>query len=150
LILTIGATFNCTRKKEEDTSSEETRKELLKRLDAFNTAFREANVSELTSMITETYLHVNGNSRSIGKKEWLNYLNKRKTDIKSGSLEVLFYRMDEVDIELFENTAFVSARIMVTNKRDTTVQESEYRVTSLWVNQAGSWKRAGFHDTKIK
>lgn len=142
--------YACTDTKTAGKKSELLEEKLLKSIEKFNKAFQNGNVAVLESMITENYLHTNGNSKSIGKKDWLDYLSKRENEIKSGNLEVIDYKLDETEIEFYRNTAIVTGKVVVLNKENGRIQKSEYRITNIWVNENGIWKRAGFHDGKIK
>ena len=142
--------FNCSNEKKTNNEVIITEEKLLQTIDKFNRAFKEGNIIVLKTMIAENYLHTNENSKAIRKKDWFNYLNKREKKIKSGHLEVIEYKMDEMEIEFYENTAIVTAKIAVSNKENGEIQKSEYRVTNVWVIENGNWERAGFHDGKIK
>ena len=131
-------------------NQEKVDQELLATIDQFNLAFQAGDVESLTSMITDNYLHTNGNAKSIRKEDWLNYLRKRTQEIQLGTLEVIDYKMEEVEIELYGQTAIVTGKISVSNKTGDEVSRNEYRVTNIWVKETDKWKRAGFHDGKIK
>lgn len=133
-----------------DEKSEITPEKLSEAIRKFNKAFQDGNNEVLESMVTENYLHTNGNSKSIGKKDWFNYLTKREKEIKSGSLEVLEYKLDEMKMEFSGNLAIVTGKISVTIKKKEGIQKNEYRITNIWISESGKWKRAGFHDGKIK
>lgn len=124
-------------------------KELVATIEKFNTAFQEGDVELLSTMITDDYSHTNGTSKMIGKDVWLNYLKKRAKDIEAGKIKVLNYAMDDLDIQMLENTAIVTAKIRVKTQQQDTVVENAYRVTNIWTFENGTWKRAGFHDGKI-
>ena len=141
---------NCTSEKNHNTSIEFNKEELLIALEKFNQAFKEGNTDVLESMITNDYIHTNGNSKSIGKNDWLSYLRKREKDIKAGRIEVTDYQLEDLEIKYHNHTAIVTGKVLVSSKKENEVQENEYRVTNIWVNQSGQWKRAGFHDGKIK
>lgn len=119
-------------------------------IESFNTAFKQCDISTLEAMITENYTHTNGNSKSIGKSAWLKYLRSRERDIKSGAIDVLNYEMDEMEIKMHHDMAIVTGKIVVESRREDEVQENEYRITNMWVLESGAWKRAGFHDGKIR
>ncbi|MFY0602680.1 MAG: nuclear transport factor 2 family protein [Flavobacteriaceae bacterium] len=142
--------FNCVSENPSQKKLKIIKDQLIKTMNEFNKAFKDGNVIILESMITENYTHTNGNSKSIGKKEWINYLRKREKEIKSGNLEVIEYKMNEMEIELFENIAIVTGKIIVSNKEKGEIKKSEYRITNIWVDENGNWKRAGFHDGKIE
>ena len=125
-------------------------KELMAAIKRFNTAFKAGDVATLESMITDDYVHTNGTSSPIGKESWLNYLRKRKQDIEDGEFKVLKYTMSEEQAVFHGHTAIVTAKISVVNEKDKILDLQAYRVTNIWVYQDGSWKRAGFHDGKIK
>ncbi|MBQ4822437.1 nuclear transport factor 2 family protein [Aquimarina sp. MMG016] len=127
-----------------------TKESLLKTIEKFNTAFNTGDIKTLESMVTDNYLHTNSNSESIRKEDWFNYLHKRKKDIDSGILSVSSYNMDQTKVEIYNNTAIITARISVSSITSGKVKENQYRVTNIWVFQQGKWKRAGFHDGKIK
>lgn len=152
LLIFVTALYltNCSDKRISNEELEIAKENLLKAIDKFNKAFQEGNVIVLESMITENYLHTNGNSKSISRKDWLDYLRKREGEIKTGNLEVVGYKIDDLEVVLYGNTGIVTGKILVSNKRMKEIQTNEYRVTNVWINEAGNWKRAGFHDGKIK
>lgn len=132
-------------------SRETTNKEgLLEAIEKFNKAFQAGDVDIIASLITDNYIHTNGNSKSIRKEDWFTYLNNREKEIKSGTLEVIEYEMNEIEIEHYENMAIVTGKVLVSNKIKGEISINEYRITNLWVHVNGGWKRAGFHDGKIK
>ncbi|WP_109436953.1 MULTISPECIES: nuclear transport factor 2 family protein [Aquimarina] len=116
----------------------------------FNQAFKNSNVEKLKAMITDNYIHTNGSSESINKNTWVNYLHKRNKDIENGDLIVNAYEMSEETVQFYDNVAIVTAKILVSNTRQGNLQENGFRVTNIWVRENGNWKRAGFHDGKIK
>ena len=140
----------CSDKHKNNEESKITKEGLLAAINKFNNAFQEGNTSTLETMITSNYLHTNGNSKSIGKRDWFNYLSKRENRIKSGNLQVIDYSMEETAIEFYGNIAIVTGKIIVTNKENEKVKKNQYRITNVWVNEFGNWKRAGFHDGKIE
>jgi len=129
--------------------SEDIKEELITVLNTINEAFQKGDVQTLGNMITEDYVHTNGNAPSIDKETWLNYLQKRTQEIKSGELEVLNYNMAEMEIVFHGKVAIVTGKVEVTNKRGEEIRENAYRITNIWVKENNSWKRAGFHDGKI-
>jgi len=150
IILAMTLLCNCSPQKVNESSLKEDKEELTNAIERFNLAFREGDVDLLESMITDNYQHTNGNAKSIGKESWINYLQKRKKDIVSRSLVVNSYSMEETQIEMFDDMAIVTAKIRVNSTNNDQSSENEYRVTNIWVVEEGKWKRAGFHDGKIK
>ncbi len=116
----------------------------------FNQAFKNSNVEKLETMITDNYVHTNGNSKSIHKNTWITYLHKRNKDIENGNLIVNAYEMSEETVQFYDNVAIVTAKILVSNTKQGNIQENGFRVTNIWVLENDNWKRAGFHDGKIK
>ncbi|PRX57678.1 nuclear transport factor 2 family protein [Flagellimonas meridianipacifica] len=123
---------------------------LMTSIETFNKAFSEGDLKVLDSMTTANYLHTNGSSKVIGKKGWFNYLEKRSKRLQSGEIEVLNYKLDETKIEYFGNSAIVTGKVSVKVKDSLGSKENKYRITNLWVYENETWKRAGFHDGKIK
>ena len=141
---------NCSGPNTTIQESENAKEDLLTALSRFNTAFEEADVEVLQSMITDNYIHTNSSSKAIRKEDWLNYLKKRSESISSEELVITNYEMGEVEIEIHGTTAIVTGKISVSSTTGEGSRDNEYRITNVWVNENGEWKRAGFHDTKIK
>lgn len=130
--------------------SPEAKKETLEvALRKFNEAFRKGNTSFLEQMITEDYQHSNGSDHPINKEVWVNYLKKREKQLTSGELKILRYTMDQIDMQMNNDSARVAGRIQVRSQRNDSIRNQEYQVTHLWILEKGSWKRAQFQDTKI-
>lgn len=151
LILGSACYFlSCQDVKVSNKEAEPAEQYLLDVIAQFNTAFRNGDVASLSSMITENYTHTNSTSKAIGKADWLNYMSKREADIVSGNLAVIDYKMDDVEIQYFGKTAIVTGKVVVSTREKEELRINEYRITNVWVNKNGNWKRAGFHDSKIK
>ncbi len=148
LISTIFLSCEIKNNQKEDTAKEE--KILRERMNAFNQAFKESDVEKLESMITDRYLHTNGNSKSIDKSTWVSYLRKRSKEMEAGNLIVDTYEMKETEIQMYKDMAIITAKIITSSIQNGEPQENEFRVTNIWVQEEGNWKRAGFHDGKIK
>ena len=119
-------------------------------INIFNNAFKIADVKSLDSLLANDYLHTNGTNRAFGKKKWLDYISQRRQDIVSGKLQIIDYAMDQIEIQKYEHTAVVAGRVASTYILDGEEKSSQFRVTHLWVVEDGIWKRAAFHDGKIK
>lgn len=150
IFIVVFYLYNCTDKEDNTGKSETAREELLAAIAKFNEAFKTCNLTVLKAMITDNYLHTNGNLKSIGKADWLGYLEKRKKAVESGNLEVLTYNMDETAVALYGNMAIVTARISAAGRMQDSIQNNEYRVTHVWIKESGMWKRAAFHDGNIR
>lgn len=119
-------------------------------LELFNRAFAETDLETLDKHTSENYRHTNGNSIAFDKRSWFNYLKKRKADIDAGVLTMEKYEMSEIDIQVNGNSAVITGKILTKGKNKGEPFERELRVTHTWVLLNGVWKRAGFHDTRIK
>lgn len=140
--------LGCQTTTESDTKHK--KETLIKQIETFNNAFKEGNTELLASMITDNYVHTNGNSKAIHKENWINYLSKRQKEIESGELTVRNYEMKDTEIQLYQETAIVTSKIIVSTVKSDRLHQNEFRVTNIWVLENGIWKRAGFHDGKIK
>jgi len=136
---------NCTQANEGE------RLKLLERaiLD-FNSAFSEYDVEKLNQLTTDDYLHINGSSAPIQKRDWLDYLTKRKNKMDEGKLLIRTYEFSDVNILMKRHSAFVTGLIHVEGIEDGVAFSSLLRVSNFWVNDAGTWKRSGFHDARIE
>lgn len=120
------------------------------RMEELNQAFVEADTARLSTLITNDYVHTNGNSAPIGRDVWLEYIATRKNSLEAGSLEILDYQSSEVKLTILENTAIVNTKVAVTEIINGNKQENAYQVTQVWKDEHGLWKRAAFHDGKIR
>ncbi|MEM7379778.1 MAG: nuclear transport factor 2 family protein [Bacteroidota bacterium] len=139
--------FSCSEKKPEKVDHESTLKTSIEK---FNQAFATADIEKLEGLITEDYQHTNGTSEAIGRSSWLSYLGKRKSALESGELVVHSYDMDDLKIQHLGGSAIATAKVMVSQTRDSVKEERAYRVTTVWILEDGIWKRAGFHDGAIQ
>jgi len=119
-------------------------------LDQFNKAFAAGDSATLATMITEDYRHVNGNSRPYLRGEWLGYVADQGRKIVSGQLIVEDYRMDGVSVEMYGETAVVMGVVTNTGSEGGESFLKQFRVTHVWVLEAGQWKRVAFHDGRIE
>ncbi len=149
LLLAVNVSF-CTDAKTPDNTTATDKQKLLKTINVFNKAFQDGNLNVLDSLTTDDYTHTNGNSKAIGKKRWFAYLSNRANEIKSGNLDVIDYKLEEREIYYYGDMAIVTGKVRVTENEKGAIRKKEYRITNVWVNTAGNWKRAGFHDGKIE
>lgn len=126
------------------------REKLEEALRVFNTAFETVDIETLDQMITDNYVHTNGSWEAFGKETWLGYMKKRKAKTESGELLVSRYEMTDLNVEMYEKSAFVVARFITEGREGSTLFKKQIRVSNLWVIEGGKWKRAGFHDTLIE
>lgn len=124
--------------------------QLQKELATFNSAFETADVDKLHSMITENYVHTNGEWKAFGKSEWLGYMEKRKQRIESGELVIDSYQMTDLKITMNNASAFVTGKVISEGSDAGVPFKTEIRVSNYWLLENGQWKRAGFHDTRIE
>ncbi|AXT60237.1 nuclear transport factor 2 family protein [Aquimarina sp. AD10] len=151
LIVIISIVFiACTTKNDQKNDNSKNEQLLWLSIDKFNNAFKEGNIEQLASMITNNYTHTNTTSKAIDKNTWLTYLSKRKKEIDSGNLIVNTYEMTEKKVTFYNNTAIVTAKVSTSTTRLGKLTENEFRVTNIWILEKTNWKRAGFHDGKIK
>lgn len=144
LPLIFGA---CTKRQP---SKEVLRQELATTVGQFNEAFKNGEKALIESFIATEYLHSNGTSKAIDRTTWLNYITKRAQQIKSGEVTIQHYEMTEQDILINNNFGIVTGKVKVEGINKEGEFSNQYRVTNIWVKEAGRWKRTGFHDGKIQ
>lgn len=155
IALTLSASIllcllSCKESKQAQATPEELRSELQEAIEVFNQAFAVADTSRLRSMITENYQHSNSYYEAIGKETWLEYIGQRKADLDSGEMELLEYGLDQEQIQILGNTGILSGRISVKSRLGSDTSQVAYRITNVWIKEGGNWKRAAFHDGRIK
>ncbi|MCB0588425.1 MAG: nuclear transport factor 2 family protein [Phaeodactylibacter sp.] len=119
-------------------------------LDAFNAAYARADAASLGRMLTTGYLHTNGANPALDKEEWLNYVAGRKKALNAGELVIDNYALLESRVRLYGKAAVVAGKVRINGLDGGGPFESEFRVTQLWVFEEGGWKRAAFHDGRLK
>ena len=144
-LLVIATVISCTQKREVPSQED-----LESALTSFNEAFEKADVETLDQLTTKNYVHTNGSWKAFGKREWLEYMTKRKVRIDNGELKLSIYRMEDLAIEMHKTSAFITGKIVIDGVENGEPFHREIRVSNFWVNEGGQWKRAGFHDTRIE
>ena len=118
-------------------------------IEAFNQAFATGNLAVLDSLTTERYIHTNSSDLAFRKDNWFGYLQNRTADIKEGNLLIDEYRLEEMNIEFYKESAIVTGQIYTSGTRNGEQFENKIRVSNFWVKEGEVWKRAGFHDSRI-
>lgn len=119
-------------------------------VETFNQAFLEGNAEKIGAMVTDNYQHTNGSSLAMGKERWTKFLKMREQEIADGLVKDLSYVMDQERVEMYGNTGILTARVTMVSEVEGEEVSNAFRVTNVWVYEKGTWKRAGFHDEKIK
>ena len=119
-------------------------------LSAFARAFREADVSVLQTLLTESYLHVNGRSGNVlNRDQWLNWVASRRAELDRGEFVFTTYRVEDVQVQLYGEAAAVTGVVHASGQRHDALFTIAGRFTNIWVKQGGVWRRAGFHDSPL-
>ena len=124
--------------------------QLQQALHVFNAAIGRADADALDSLLTTAYLHTNGDQPAIDKNQWLAYLRSRKAQIEKGLLAIDSYQMVDMKIRLYGQSAVVTGRIVIHGLENGGPFDAIYRTSQFWVVEDGQWKRAGFHDARIR
>ena len=80
----------------------------------------------------------------------MNYLQKRKGQLKSGQLQIEKYQLSERRLDIHNKSAVLSGVIETKGVLNGTGFVRKIRVTNFWIKEDGQWKRAGFHDSRIE
>ncbi|HAS43990.1 MAG TPA: hypothetical protein DCS93_26165 [Microscillaceae bacterium] len=128
----------------------ETATEVKKAVEEFNKAFLEADVVRLHGLLTDDYIHSNSGSKVINKMNWLKYIKTRRRQLDRKILQVKDYKMSDVVIKVYGNTAVVNALITSSGIMKRKPFLSAIRCTHVWIKEGGVWKRAAFHDSKLR
>ena len=119
-------------------------------LDAFSDAFRNADVAALDTLLTVSYMHTNGSSGQVlTKDDWLEFVRKRRADLRSGRLAIDRYETSAVAIRWCSEAAIVSSQVISDGRNDGRSFETRLRVTQLWLRLGTRWRRAAFHDSPL-
>ncbi len=146
----IAILLCCSCKTDSQQLTQKQKDELKLVIDKFNAAFANSDIEIIDSFIVENYVHTNGSSKAIDRKKWFNYLDSRNGDIASGRLKINSYKMENIQFEFFGKASVVTAKVSTSIDENGEIKKSEYRVTNLWTYTDTGWKRAAFHDGKIK
>jgi len=119
-------------------------------VDKFSMAFLKADVTVLKTLLCRNYIHVNGNSGNVLKRnDWLNWIVSRRAELESAVLVINDYKTEDVQIEIFGETAIVTGVVKANGQRKGTAFSSQIRFTNVWLMEDGTLRRAAFHDSNI-
>lgn len=138
---------SCQTQRDNTLNAEE--KSLLQTIQFFNNSFSKYDVDALRDLTTSNYRHVNGANPPISKPDWLKYLNSRREKMEVGNLTIDKYSFLDPSVDLNGNSAFVTGLVEVEGSEDGVSFVSRLRVSMYWIKIGGTWKRAGFHDSRI-
>ncbi len=120
-------------------------------LEIFSKAYAAANVPVLEPLLTNNYIHINGSSGSvIDKQAWINWNKLRQQNIASGKEVIKRYDVQDLKIEMFENTAFVTGIVLSNGVRNGEPFDTKIRFSNVWIYTKNRWQRASFHDSSIE
>lgn len=118
-------------------------------LSLFNQAFRDGDLTVLDSLTTDDYTHTNSSGKAFPKQSWFNYLEKRSAQLTSGDLVMTRYELQEKEVKLYGTSAIITGKVLTAGTNKGEPFERELRISNFWVKENDTWKRAGFHDTRI-
>lgn len=119
-------------------------------VDQFGSAFVEADVPTLESLLSENYVHVNGRSGDVlNRDDWLNWVKSRRTEIEKGELKFCDYRIEDLIIVVDEDTATVVGTVVLCMNRNGTSSTSRIKFSNTWLYRKGEWRRSAFHDSPL-
>jgi hypothetical protein len=126
--------------------SPEAKKETLKvAVRKLNEALMKGDISFAEKMMTDSYRHLVGAEKTLDKDTLIYFLKTNKEQVKSGQIEIMRYAMDDIEMDMSENSAIVTGRVQVRIKIQELVKNYNYRIRHLWLFEKGSWKRTGFY-----
>jgi len=133
-----------------DARPESAESEVRAAVEAFGRAFVAADTVALRSFLGAAYMHVNGRSGTVlSKEQWLDWISSRREEQESGALRIEKYDLEELRVEIYDQTAVVTG---IADSRGTHHGEafaSRVRFTNVWVFDR-SWRRVAFHDSPLE
>ena len=124
--------------------------ELRAAVEAFESAFVEADGAKLESMLTDDYVHVNGGSGSvINRDQWLSWIESRRGQLVDGDLVITDYRTEDLSIIVHGDTGIVTGIVFSTRVLNGRWSTAQLRFSNTWLYDGSSWKRAAFHDSAL-
>lgn len=131
--------FGCA---ESPEAKEETLKVAVRKL---NEAVMKGDITFAEKMITDSYRHMVGAVKSLDKDTLIYFLKTNKDQVTSGIIKIMRYTMDDIEMDISENSAIVTGRVQVRLKNKEAINNYDYRVRHLWLFEKGSWKKTGFY-----
>ncbi len=120
-------------------------------VEKFADAFLRADVSTLSNLLCENYIHINGSSGNIiNKADWLSWINSRRLSLDKGELIISAYKVEDLKIQIFGETAIATGVVKSHGKRNGSSFNSHIRFSNVWVIEDGILRRAAFHDSAIR
>jgi ketosteroid isomerase-like protein len=139
----VGALSACAKDPEPD-------ERLMEAVRQFGRAYRAADVATLRSLLVPEYVHVNGASGSrMGRDEWLSWVASQRRLMDDGKLRIESYEISDVQTQHYGNTAIVTGTVRSEGIRNGEPFRVHVRVTNVWIDSEGHWRRAAFHDSSV-
>ena len=136
--------------KVENISTNELIKEVKTAVTDFGNAYAEADTAKLKTMLADKYLHTNPDGKTISKKDWLNWVGTRKSEIENGLLIIDTYETRDLNIRLITDSAAIADGIIYSTGTQNSKPFNVYiKFTNVWIKENGKWKRTVFHDSRI-
>lgn len=118
-------------------------------LTKFATAFQSGDYDTVASYIADGYMHVNSDAPPIDRKQWLDWYKGYAGEIKNGDHVFERYKIEDVQIVAYEDTAYVTGVVHANGVRFGEAFSQNIRFTNLWIVEQNRWKRVGFHDVAV-
>ena len=116
----------------------------------FSQAFLEADFAILDSMLSDDYIHINGQSGTVlSRFEWLDWIRLRRNEIEKNELQVDEYRVEDIIVKMHNNAAIVTGVVFSRGIRKDEAFASQVRFTNTWILFENVWKRVSFHDSPL-
>ena len=100
----------------------------------------------VASYIANDYMHVNSGAAPYDRSQWLRWYQEYAREINNGDHVFEHYVMDDVEIVIHGNAAYVTGVIQANGVRHGEAFSQSLRFTNLWIVEHQRWKRLGFHD----
>jgi len=135
---------------DEKSKNNNREKEVQAAFENFSRAFLEADVEALGNALTTDYVHINGRSGTvINRDDWLSWVKTRRKELENKELQISDYRVEDVVIKTYENTAIVTGVVYSSGERNGEAFAFQVRFTNTWILMDGTWYRAAFHDSPL-
>lgn len=120
-------------------------------IDRFGQAFLVADTDTLDSMLVDDYIHVNGGSGNIIRKQaWLNWLKSRKAELQANTLSISRYDVELNSVVVNGKVGIVVGSVTSEGINKQRPFTSVLRFSNTWLCQDNQWFRAAFHDSHLK
>ena len=105
-------------------------------------AVKDRDMEKLERLLAPEYTFTTAHRGRLSRREWLETTKNRYV--------VEEFAFDEIDVDVFEDTAVVLSRYRQRNTMDGADRNWTYLMSDVWIRRGGSWQAVARHASPVE